>query len=80
MANSGPSTNGSQFFITHVATPWLDDAHTIFGEVQSDKDQEIVNSIRQGDTINSIKIEGDIEAATSAAGERLAEWNAALNG
>lgn len=79
MANSGPSTNGSQFFITHVATPWLDDAHTIFGEVQTDKDQDIVDSIRQDDTINSIKIEGDIDAATAAAGNRLEEWNAALN-
>lgn len=80
MANSGPGTNGSQFFITHVPTPWLDDAHTIFGEVASDADQEIVNSIVQGDTIISILIEGDTDAALAAAGDRIDEWNAALDG
>ena len=51
---------GSQFFITHVPTPWLDGRHTVFGEVDSDEDQSIVNSIVQGDTIESITIEGDI--------------------
>ena len=55
MANSGPTTNGSQFFITHVATPWLDGKHTIFGHVV-DKGMEIVNAIAQDDAINSIKI------------------------
>lgn len=54
MANSGPKTNGSQFFITHVATPWLDNHHTIFGHVISG--QDIVNAIAQGDTIAHIKI------------------------
>lgn len=55
MANSGPGTNSSQFFITHVDTPWLDGKHTIFGHVV-DKGMEIVNSIAQDDAINSIKI------------------------
>jgi FKBP-type peptidyl-prolyl cis-trans isomerase len=55
MANSGPGTNSSQFFITHVETPWLDGKHTIFGHVV-DKGMEIVNSIAQDDAINSIKI------------------------
>ena len=56
MANAGPNTNGSQFFITHVPTPWLNNKHTIFGEVISDSDQTIVNSIQQGDKIKEIKL------------------------
>ncbi len=55
MANAGPNTNGSQIFITHVPTPHLNNAHTIFGEVISASDQDIVNSIRQGDKILEIK-------------------------
>lgn len=54
MANAGPNTNGSQFFITHTATPWLDDHHTVFGRVISG--QDVVNSIKQNDKINSIRI------------------------
>jgi peptidyl-prolyl cis-trans isomerase B (cyclophilin B) len=55
MANAGPNTNGSQFFITHVVTDWLNGKHTVFGQVRSG--QEVVNSIRQGDEISSVKIE-----------------------
>ena len=56
MANSGANTNGSQFFITHVPTPHLNNAHTIFGEVVSESDQAVVNNIQQGDQILEIKI------------------------
>ncbi len=55
MANSGPNTNGSQFFITHVATDWLNGKHTVFGQVRSG--QDVVDSVKQGDKLNSIKIE-----------------------
>ena len=54
MANSGPGTNGSQFFITHVPTPWLDGGHTVFGSVVSG--QNVVDAIQQGDRIVSISI------------------------
>ncbi len=55
MANAGPNTNGSQFFITHIATDWLDGKHTVFGQVRSG--QDVVDAVKQGDKINSVKIE-----------------------
>lgn len=61
MANAGPSTNGSQFFITHVETPWLNYKHTIFGEVVSPADQDVVNKIAQEDIIKSVEISGDVK-------------------
>ena len=56
MANAGPNTNGSQFFITHIVTDWLNGKHAVFGRVKSDKDQAVVNSIEQRDFINNIEI------------------------
>lgn len=61
MANAGPDTNGSQFFITHVPTEWLNYKHTIFGEVVSEEDQNIVNSIKQNDTIEEIVVMGETD-------------------
>ena len=78
MANAGPGTNGSQFFITHVPTPHLDDAHTIFGEVKSQEDQEIVDQIEQGDEIQTIKIVGDYDELLSSV-ESVSEWNEILD-
>lgn len=78
MANAGPGTNGSQFFITHTATSWLDGKHTVFGEVVSDADQAVVDAIRQGDLIQSAVIEGDAGPLLAAQAERITQWNAAL--
>ncbi|HEX7326105.1 MAG TPA: peptidylprolyl isomerase [Rhodanobacteraceae bacterium] len=79
MANAGPGTNGSQFFITHVPTPWLDGKHTIFGEVAAADDQAVVNAVKQGDTIDKVVIEGDAKPLLDAQAKRVREWNAVLD-
>ncbi len=79
MANAGPRTNGSQFFITHVDTPWLDGKHTVFGEVVSDDDQAVVNGIVQGDIIISVTIEGDTTELMEKVKPAIKEWNAILD-
>ena len=77
MANSGPGTNGSQFFITHIETPWLDNNHTVFGEIQDDSDQSIVNQIVKGDSITNINIVGDLPE-DSEINKKLELWNSII--
>ena len=74
MANSGPGTNGSQFFITHTETPWLDDNHTVFGSIISDSDQKVVDNIKQNDVIESILIDGDFNL-TPEIQAQIDNWN-----
>lgn len=76
-ANAGPGTDGSQFFITHIATPHLDGIHSVFGVVTSG--MQVVNQIRRGDRIQSIVITGDIAELWARKAEDLARWNAALD-
>ena len=78
MANAGPGTNGSQFFITHVETPWLDNNHTVFGKVMDNDDQDVVNSIVQNDIIEEVKIIGDLEK-NDAIDDLLSSWNSILD-
>ena len=77
MANAGPATNGSQFFITHLETPWLDNNHSVFGCVMDQSSQDVVNNIAQGDKINSIEIEGELPDDPSIK-EQINEWNKSL--
>jgi peptidyl-prolyl cis-trans isomerase B (cyclophilin B) len=77
MANAGPGTNGSQFFITHVETPWLDGRHTVFGAVVDADDQAVVDAIEVGDTIVSIELEGE-QAVLDAQADRVGAWNQVL--
>jgi peptidyl-prolyl cis-trans isomerase B (cyclophilin B) len=79
MANAGPNTNGSQFFITHTITDWLDGKHTVFGEVEGPEDQDVVNSVQIGDKISGIEIQGDLSSLMESQKDRIAEWNRILD-
>ncbi len=76
MANAGPGTNGSQFFVTHVPCPWLDGKHAVFGEVT--KGQDVVNKIAQGDAIKSIEILDSTDDLFAAQKANLDKWNKVL--
>ncbi|MEG1507207.1 MAG: peptidylprolyl isomerase [Akkermansia sp.] len=78
MANVGlPNSNGSQFFITHKATPHLDGRHTVFGKVI--KGQEVIDAIQQGDQIKSVQLIDSPKPVLKAEAARVAEWNAILS-
>ena len=78
MANAGPGTNGSQFFITHLETPWLDNHHTVFGKIMDDESQDIINSIMQGDKIEGVKILGELPE-NDTIDNLIKSWNTILD-
>ena len=78
MANAGPGTNGSQFFITTVPTEWLNGNHTIFGEVVSDSDLEVVKLLSNNDVMERVEIEGDVKEILDTYKDRISQWNLIL--
>lgn len=78
MANAGPGTNGSQFFITTVPTEWLNGNHTIFGEVVSEADLDVVKKLSNGDVMTKVVVEGDVDAFLKTQKTRVDSWNKTL--
>ena len=78
MANAGPGTNGSQFFITTVPTEWLNGNHTIFGEVVSDADLAVVKKLSNGNVMTKVVVEGDVDAFLKTQKNRVDSWNKTL--
>lgn len=78
MANAGPGTNGSQFFITTVPTEWLNGNHTIFGEVVSEADLDVVKKLSNGDVMTKVVVEGDVDAFLKTQKNRVDSWNKTL--
>lgn len=78
MANAGPGTNGSQFFITTVPTEWLNGNHTIFGEVASEADLDVVKKLSNGDVMTKVVVEGDVDAFLKTQKNRVDSWNKTL--
>ena len=79
MANAGPNTNGSQFFITHVPTNWLDGKHTVFGAIADDDDQKVVNSIAAEDRIEQVVIHDNPASLFELVRDHLDQWNKTLD-
>jgi len=77
MANAGPKTNGSQFFVTHGPTPHLNDRDSVFGKVVSG--QDVVDAIRRGDAMETVTIEGDTTALKDKTKDKLTAWNKILD-
>lgn len=78
MANAGPGTNGSQFFITTVPTEWLNGHHTIFGEIVSDNDLKVVKKLTNGDIMKKVVVEGDVDSFLKTQKNRVDSWNKTL--
>lgn len=79
MANMGPDTNGSQFFITLTETPWLNNAHAVFGEVVDDNSIEVLRALVKNDRINTVRVHGNYDELLEKYKDRILEWNGVLD-
>jgi len=79
MANAGPDTGGSQYFVTIYPAEWLNGKHTVFGEYIDDSDFEVIKKLEYGDVIKEIKFQGDVDGFLSLHKAKIDEWNAKLD-